>query len=170
MPPYLPEEIWLQIFSYLKYTLPVIPGTLQHAQHDEFENQDGVVPSALSSVCQVCKDFRRIAQSMLYECVATFTPRANSSLARTLSERPDLAQIVHTLDLSITCEGSPCWEAMETLPPGQAHLNPNIVIGDLDVSNALDLSLCLALTPGLKTLQLVIPCKIVTTVPPLIVR
>ncbi|KAH8674230.1 hypothetical protein BX600DRAFT_509416 [Xylariales sp. PMI_506] len=87
----LPPEIWLRIFSFLEYSLEAEETAWLQGLRDP--------PFYLKPVCLVCRDFRALAQPLLYRTLPA-DQETRHLLFGTLSRRPDLARAVRTLRVS----------------------------------------------------------------------
>ena len=80
------DEIWQRVFSHLRLRAPSYNDYLS-------SGAEQVRLRTLANVCHVSRRFRRLAQPVLYQWVPSLSV-SWCSMARTLAERPDLAESV----------------------------------------------------------------------------
>ncbi|KAI0133810.1 hypothetical protein BJ170DRAFT_607496 [Xylariales sp. AK1849] len=145
----LPEEIWLQIFFRVHSGFGPLTA----------EWQRSVDVLSLSKICRVSKRFHRIAQPLLYRNLP-----ADPLLIRTACERPDLALLARSLDVS-GHEWSD--EAMEVLGDSfrvsqgalmlPLELKSSIMRGLKEATEDSRVALALTLFPNLEWLGITVP-------------
>lgn len=97
--PSFPEEIWTRIFAHLECKLPTDHWWLYGSE------VDCSTLKTLVSLCLVCRDFRRIAQSVLYRTVPLNSLEGQETkyhFARTLTEAPLLGHVTRVVSLDDT--------------------------------------------------------------------
>lgn len=89
---YLPNEVWMEIFSYFQFRLDPEGMSADHPWP--------ISSLTLARISRVCKRFNAIAVPLLYHTVAISSdPSVRIPLARTLIECPHLAEMVQEADI-----------------------------------------------------------------------
>ncbi|KAI1411048.1 hypothetical protein F5Y13DRAFT_166283 [Hypoxylon sp. FL1857] len=148
MPPYLPDEILLHIFSFLRPSLA--PETFCCPREKE--------TATLAHLCRTSKRTQRLAQAHLYHTITEQDAEKRAPFLRTLSQNPHLAEMVRAIDLSRTYVSSQILEEAFETARGRLNLSDklktrlsnNFPSDDDDT----EIVLILSLLPNLELLEL----------------